>query len=167
MVQRKLKQARQSSEPRKKLVANWDEDLVTLSERGWKLKFDSETYPLELQPSGFGRETTKRPRGFFEGLLSARLWITPEEALINEVAALETMAAAKLQTDLLQAQSRTSLSGLQVKALRTARGLSQRQLASLSRISQGLISLIENGERGITQENEAIFKRVFDLATED
>ena len=54
------------------------------------------------------------------------------------------------------------LSGSQVRAQRMLRGWSQRKLASLSKISQGLISLIENDERGITPENEAVFKQVFD-----
>ena len=163
----KVERARHSSELRKKLVANWDEDLVTLSDHGWKIQFDPETYPLAIQPPGFGRETTQRPRGFFENLLAARLWIAPEEALINEVAALETTAKALTQATLLQVQPKVILLGSQVRALRLAQGWSQRKLASLSRISQGLISLIENGERGITLENEAVFKQVFGIDSED
>lgn len=34
-------------------------------------------------------------------------------------------------------------------------------------MSQGLISLIETDERGITPENEAVFKRVSDIDFED
>lgn len=159
----KVELAKQSSEIRKKLVNTWDEDLITLSERGWKIQFDPETYPLEIRPAGFGRETAQRPRGFFDTLLSARLWIMPEEALINEAAALEQGSEPTSQAALLKAQPTFILTGAQVRALRIARGWSQRKLASLSSISQGLISLIENGERTITRDNEETLKRVFEL----
>jgi transcriptional regulator with XRE-family HTH domain len=50
-----------------------------------------------------------------------------------------------------------------VRALRLARAWSQRKLAKIAGISQGLISLIENDERTITPENEDIFRRVFEI----
>ena len=81
--------------------------------------------------------------------------------------ALENTTKALTQVNLLQAQPKAILSGSQVRVLRMKRGWSQRKLASLSKISQGLISLIENDERGITPENEAVFKQVFDLDLED
>jgi DNA-binding transcriptional regulator YiaG len=162
----KIEQARQSSELRKKLANTWDEDLLVLHERGWKLQFDLETYPLEIQPAGFGRENLQRPRGFFEQLLAARLWVTPEEGLITEAIEVEVDGLTKSEVTLTEYHSADfSLTGAQVKTLRTARKWSQRKLAAITGISQGLISLIENGERVITSETEQIFRKVFELNT--
>jgi Helix-turn-helix len=167
--EQKIEQARQNSELRKKLANTWDDDLLTLHERGWQLKFDQETYPLEIRPAGFGRENFQRPRGFFERLLSARLWISPEDALVNEVAAIEEpnleSPPAQLSTRLMSYQPEGMLSGTQVRALRVARGWSQRKLASLSGLSQGLISLMENNERSMSAENEAILRQTFQSFT--
>jgi DNA-binding transcriptional regulator YiaG len=158
----KVEQARENSEFRKKLANTWDEDLLALAERGWKIQFDPETYAPEIQPLGFGRNTAQRPRGFFEDLLAARLWIAPEEALINEAAALET-SESEAEAFVLEAQPPFILTGAQVRAMRIARGWSQRKLAAIAGISQGLISLIENDERAITPESEAILRQVFDI----
>lgn len=158
--EQKIEQAKRSSELRKKLANTWDDDLLTLHERGWQLRFDDETYPLDIRPAGFGRENLQRPRGFFDRLLAARLWITPEDTLVNEVAAIKEPNADNGQ-QLINYQPELMLTGAQVRALRTARGWSQRKLASLSGLSQGLISLIENNERSISSENEAILRQTF------
>jgi hypothetical protein len=157
----KVEQARQNSDFRKKLTNTWDEDLLVLAERGWNIQFDPETYPVSIQPMGFGRDTAQRPRGFFEDLLAARLWMTPQEMLINEAAALEAETAPEPAIEAVQPAF--ILTGAQVRALRLARAWSQRKLAKIAGISQGLISLIENDERTITPENEEIFRRVFEI----
>ncbi|MBD3881789.1 helix-turn-helix transcriptional regulator [Phormidium tenue FACHB-886] len=155
----KVEQAKRHSEFRKKLANTWDEDLLTLHDRGWKLQFEPTTYPLEIQPPGFGRENLQRPRGFFDQLLAAQLWISLEEGL-------ETVAPAELNKAVPQPlgyQSELSLTGTQVKQLRMEKGWSQRKFAKLTGMSQGLISLIENEERVITPESEAIFKQTFEM----
>lgn len=159
--EQKIEQAKRSSELRKKLANTWDDDLLTLHERGWLLRFDDETYPMEIRPSGFGRENLQRPRGFFDRLLAARMWITPEDTLVNEVAALKEPDTESPQQQLTAYQPDLMLTGAQVRALRTARGWSQRKLATLSGLSQGLISLIENNERNISSENEIILRQTF------
>lgn len=157
--QEKVQQARLNSEARKRLSANWDEDLLTLHERGWKLQFDPESYPIEIQPPAFGRMTARKPRGFFDKLLAARLWITAEAGTIDQITPPEdenTNAALQIE----EISNPVELSGSQVKDLRIKKGWSQRKLASMTGISQGLISLIENGERNITPENAAILQQV-------
>ncbi|MEP0912207.1 helix-turn-helix domain-containing protein [Leptolyngbya sp. GB1-A1] len=157
--QEKVQQARLNSEARKRLSANWDEDLLTLHERGWKLQFDPESYPIEIQPPAFGRMTARKPRGFFDKLLAARLWITAEAGMIDQITPPEdenTNAALQIE----EISNPVELSGSQVKDLRIKKGWSQRKLASMTGISQGLISLIENGERNITPENAAILQQV-------
>lgn len=158
--QDKVQQARIDSEVRKRLSNNWDEDLLTLHERGWKLQFDLESYPIEIQPSAFGRTTARKPRGFFTQLLAARLWITAEEALISEITATvepESNNAALITEEVLNP---LELDGTQVRELRIKKGWSQRKLAAMTGISQGLISLIENSERNITPANAATLHKV-------
>ena len=158
----KVEQAKRHSELRKKLANTWDEDLLTLHDRGWKLQFDPETYPLEIQPPGFGRENFQRPRGFFDQLLTAQIWITPEERLIQAAPESE-QAIAPLSPLLPSADpaSELTLTGAQVKAMRIGKNWSQRKLAQLTGMSQGLVSLIENEERVITPETEETLRQVF------
>lgn len=158
--QNKVQQAQINSEARKRLSNNWDEDLLTLHKRGWKLQFDPETYPIEIQPPAFGRTTARKPRGFFDHLLAARLWITAEESVIGEIAATiepEISNAALITEEVLHP---LELDGSQVRNLRIKKCWSQRKLASMTGISQGLISLIENGERNITPENAAVLQKI-------
>jgi hypothetical protein len=158
--EQKVEQAKHNSEIRKKLVNAWDEELLALHDRGWSIHFDLETYPLEIQPAGFGRENLQRPRGYFEQLLSARLWIIPEANLLSEATALREPPAIAAQEP-LTAYEPELLTGAQVRAMRVARGWSQRKLSALSGLSQGLISLIENDERNITPENEESLRQAF------
>jgi len=156
--QDKVQQARSNSEARKRLSATWDEDLLTLHERGWKLQFDPESYPIEIQPPAFGRITARKPRGFFDKLLAARLWITAATTIDEgAIAEPETCDVELLTEEIL---SSIELNGQQVKDLRIQKGWSQRKLAAMTGISQGLISLIENGERNITPENAATLQKV-------
>ncbi len=151
----KIEQARELSEQRKKLASTWDEDLMTLHDRGWRIQFDPESYPITIQPLGFGRENLQRPRGFFEQLLAAQLWIQPEDDLDEPLGSMELPSLTELPT--------TKLTGERVKVLRADRGWGQRKLSALTGISQGLICMIENGSRSITPENEATLRRIFEL----
>ena len=156
----KIEQAKRSSEYRKKLASTWDEDLLALHDRGWTIQFDPETYPDQIQPPGFGRDEMQRPRGFFEKLLVACLWITPSEAWFASTS--EVSSPSELSQAEATSERTTSFPGIQIKSIRQARGWSQRKLAKLSGLSQGLISLIENGERSISPENEQILNQVFE-----
>ena len=76
----KVRDAQEDNQLRKKLTNTWDEDLLALHDRGWQIRFNPETYPEDIQPSGFGRENSRRPRGFFEQLLTAQLEIKPPKS---------------------------------------------------------------------------------------
>ncbi len=155
----KIDQARGNSEYRKKLASTWDEDLLALHDRGWTLQFDADTYPAEIQPPGFGRNDAQRPRGFFERLLAAFIWITPSEDWITSPSdSAQSTESAQFAASV---EPELSLTGEQVKALRQARKWSQRKLAELSGLSQGLISMIENGDRSISPENELLLTQLF------
>jgi DNA-binding transcriptional regulator YiaG len=158
----KVQLAKTDSQLRKKLTNTWDEDLLTLNDRGWQIHFHSGTYSSEIQPLGFGRTNNTRPRKFFEQLLSAFIWINPPDNW-SHVAAPPEENQSTIHQVVTQSELIHTLSGIEIKTLRTSNGWSQRKLAALTGISQGLISLIENGERTLTQENQEIIERTFAL----
>lgn len=162
----RIELAREDSQSRKKLVSMWDDTLAVLEERGWRIHFDPETYPPELQPQRTKQSRLQsRPRGFFEQLLNGRLWIVPQEDWRDEAIALEdepissSIDESPAEPDVQLPQ----LTGTTVKSCRLARGWSQRKLASLTGLSQGLISQLENGGRSITPENQLTLQRIFML----
>ncbi|MEM1256521.1 MAG: helix-turn-helix transcriptional regulator [Cyanobacteria bacterium P01_H01_bin.21] len=150
--------AQSDNQLRKKLTNTWDEDLLALHDRGWQITFDAETYPIEIQPSGFGRDTSRRPRGFFDQLLKAQLLISPPESW--DTANLPSAETAEESVEIGPAVPK--LTPEEIKSLRAEKGWSQRKLAMLTGISQGLISMMENGTRTITADNELILRRTFD-----
>jgi len=158
----KVQEARENTDLRKKLTRAWDEDLLSLSEHGWQITFDSQTYPESIQPVGFGRKIQARPRGFFEKLLAAWLWIDPPKNLTTDSAVLPGVAYSKVEEP-EEDQTFQLMSGSQVKQLRIERGWSQRKLKQLTGISQGLICLIENEARTISSENNERLKQAFGL----
>ncbi|MGB5917381.1 MAG: helix-turn-helix transcriptional regulator [Phormidesmis sp.] len=155
----KVRAAQDDNQLRKKLTNTWDEDLLALHDRGGQIRFDSKTYPEDIQPSGFGRENNRRPRGFFEKLLNAQLEIKPPQSW--DLAQLEVAAAEPLEDADVQL-SVVSLTGSQIRNMRTAKGWSQRKLSKLTGISQGLISMMENEERSITESNESILRQTLE-----
>jgi DNA-binding transcriptional regulator YiaG len=158
----RIEQAKTDTQARKKLANLWDDTLFTLHDRGWNLHFDPETYPPDIQPLGFGRQTSTRPRGFFEQLLDAHIWITPQEDWQDGAFLLEEGTIAEPATP---PQPAPVLSGEQIKSQRLAKGWSQRKLASLTGLSQGLISQLETGGRSLTPENQDILEQIFRLNT--
>ncbi|NJN32025.1 MAG: helix-turn-helix transcriptional regulator [Synechococcales cyanobacterium RM1_1_8] len=157
----KVEQARKDHQLRKRMANAWDEDLLALHERGWELQFDEATYAEDIQPSGFGRSDGRRPRGFFEDLLKAKLWVR----LPNEwgMAHLEAAQSEQAQANLDQVEAVPAITPEQIRELRVERGWSQRKLAAVAGISQGMISMMERGDRSISDENEATLRRVFDF----
>ena len=159
----KVEEAKSDLQLRKKLANTWDEDIFTLHDRGWHIKFDAESYPDEIQPIGLGRADTRRPRGFFERLLGAYIWVSPPDDWVTKK--IPGASNHHLQPDSVQVTPEATmptLTGEDVKVLRKEKGWSQRKLAKLSGMSQGLISMIENGTRTLSIDNEMVLRRVFD-----
>ena len=162
----KIVGAKQERQLRKKLSNCWDEDLLVLQERGWHVQFHDKTYPHQIRPLGWGRSDDSRPRGFFNRLLLGQIWISPPTfdksgaiASVNKAPELITLE------ETIATQEQPKFDGCLVKNLRMQKGWSQRKLARLTGISQGLISLIENNERSITCENQEIIRKVLESMT--
>ncbi|EDX82644.1 Helix-turn-helix domain protein [Synechococcus sp. PCC 7335] len=156
----RVEDAKGDNQLRKKLTNTWDEDLLALHDRGWQIHFDDASYPADIQPSGFGRSHNRRPRGFFNQLLEAHLEIRlPENWALAQLEDVQARAADK--SDSVQL-SITRLTGTEIKTMRKAKGWSQRKLARITGISQGLISMMENGDRSVTDANEALLKQTLE-----
>jgi len=157
----KVAEARNDHQQRKRLTNSWDDDLLALHEQGWAIQFDPKSYPEEIQPSGFGRSDSRRPRGFFEQLLQAKIWIQlPADWSRPQLEAAQQNAAAKAE---LEPARLPAMTPDELRNLRTGRGWSQRKLAKVACISQGMISMMETGDRPISEDNEATLRRVFDF----
>lgn len=154
----KIEAAKLDNRLRNKLANTWDEDLLVLHDKGWHLHFHAESYCREIQPFAFGRSNRSRPRSFFEQLLSAQIWITPPDSLSQKVAVPQIPSNFELEQTVLPVKAKQSLTGIEIRELRNKKGWTQRQLASLTGLSQSLIQLIEKNQRTITEENQEILE---------
>ena len=143
-----------------KLTNRWNHALEVLLDlnRAFQIEFDPATYPKELRPDSKAR----KPRGYFEQLLAAKITIHPP-APIPELLAAKTpprqvkpiidppLKTVKKPTAQTTAQT-TTLTGTQIQNARKAKGWSQGKLAGFLGVSQNLISLIERDERSINKK---------------
>jgi DNA-binding XRE family transcriptional regulator len=139
-----------------KLTKRWNHALEVLSElkRAFQIEFDPTTYPEELRPNS----KMRKPRGYFEQLLAAKITIHPP-APIPELLAAKTQprqVKPKIDPPLKNVKEptaqTTTLTGTQIKNARKTKGWSQEQLAGFLGVSQNLISLIERDKRLINKK---------------
>ena len=57
--------------------------------------------------------------------------------------------------------------GKRIRTLRTARGLSQEQLAELAGFHRTYIGMIERGERNLSLSNIGVFANVFEMSVSE
>lgn len=157
----KIEAAKLDNRLRNKLANTWDEDLLILHDRGWQLHFHSETYCPEIQPLAFGRSNHSRPRSFFEQLLSAHIWISPPDGFNQKAIVPERSSKSTVLQSVLPTKAQHTITGVEVRTLRNKKGWTQRQLASLTGLSQSLIQLIEKNQRTITRETQEVLERAF------
>ena len=146
-----INEALDSSDKARKLTNRWNHALEVLSglKRAFKIEFDPATYPKELRPNSNAR----KPRGYFEQLLAAKITIHPP-APIPELLGANTkpwqiqpkFKSVKKTVKEPTAQT-TTLTGTQIKNARKAKSWSQAKLAGLLGVSQRYISMFERGER--------------------
>jgi hypothetical protein len=70
----KISEAKSDKYTRRNLTNLWDNTLKALERIGFKIHFDNKTYPEEFRPDFEG----KKPRGYFDRLLEAKIKLTPE-----------------------------------------------------------------------------------------
>jgi DNA-binding XRE family transcriptional regulator len=139
-----------------KLTKRWNHALEVLSglSRAFQIEFCPNSYPKELRPNSKAR----KPRGYFEQLLAAKITIHPPAPIPELLAAktqprqIQPIIDPPLKTVKEPTAQITTLTGTQIKNARKAKGWSQGQLAGFLGVSQNLISLIERDQRSINQK---------------
>lgn len=160
-----IQEATNNNALRKKLANNWDEDLLILHEHGWKITFDPESYPSDIRPPAFGRSAQLRPRGYFDKLLKAQIWVQLPDKWSRSTLSRPDEAELLLESDQIPptpTEAQAILTGTEVKTLRKARHWNQTKLSKLSGISQSMISYIENEERPITPDLEVRLRQALE-----
>ncbi|MBC1239467.1 helix-turn-helix transcriptional regulator [Nostoc sp. 2RC] len=144
------------------LKQRWDNAIILLLELGWLVVFDPETYPEWLRPEC----KDKKPKGYLEKLLSAKLTIKPP-APIPELIASKAKPKAKKEPLRSKAKAtppqNTCVTSSQVREARIAKGWTQAKLAGFLGVSQKLVSLIERGERTVNPEIAAQIRTLMDI----
>ena len=151
-----IKEALENSDKARKLTNRWNYALKVLSElkRAFQIEFDPITYPKELRPGS----KVRKPRGYFEQLLAAKITIHPPDPIPELLAAKTQSKLVKSKIDSLSKNVKepvtqtTTLIGTQIKNARKAKGWSQGQLAGFLGVSQNLVSLIERDKRSINKK---------------
>ena len=153
------------------LKQHWDSAIKLLLKLRWQIVFDPETYPEWLKPDC----KDKKPKGYLNKLLDAKLTIKPPapipELIASKAKPKIEQLQSKVQPKIEQLQPKTkpkqlqhiSLTGSQVKEARIAKGWTQTQLAGFLGVSQKLISLIEKGERTISLAHANKIRKLLDI----
>jgi len=153
------------------LKQRWDSAMKLLLKLGWQIVFDPETYPEELRPDSLD----KKPKGYLEKLLRAKLTIKPPAPIPELIASKAKPKVERLQSKVkpkikrLQSKAKvtppqnTDLSSSQVREARIAKGWAQAKLAGYLGVSQNLISLIERGERTVNPQLAAQIRTLLDI----
>lgn len=153
------------------LKQHWDSAIKLLLKLGWQIAFDPETYPEELRPDS----KDKKPKGYIDKLLNAKLTIKPPTPIPELIASKSKLTVERSQlkvkpkVEQLQPQAQPtqeqhiSLTSSQVKEARIAKGWSQAKLAGFLGVSQNLISLIERGERTFNPQLATQIQTLLDI----
>jgi DNA-binding transcriptional regulator YiaG len=151
----------------RKLTNRWNHALKVLSElkKAFQIEFCPTSYPKELRPNSKAR----KPRGYFEQLLAAKITIHPP-APIPELLGANTkpqQIQAKLNSVKKIVRESTAraipLTGTQIKNARKAKGWSQAKLAGLLGVSQRYISMFERGDRTPNSKQFGKIQKILDI----
>ena len=151
----------------RKLTNRWNHALKVLSElkKAFQIEFCPTSYPKELRPNSKAR----KPRGYFEQLLAAKITIHPP-APIPELLGANTkpqQIQAKLNSVKKVVRESTAraipLTGTQIKNARKAKGWSQAKLAGLLGVSQRYISMFERGDRTPNSKLFGKIQKILDI----
>ena len=162
-----INEALDNRDKARKLTNRWNHALKVLSElkRAFQIEFDPKSYPKELRPNSKAR----KPRGYFEQLLAAKITIHPP-APIPELLAAKTQPRQikqkidpPLKTVRKTTAQTTTLTGTQIKNARKAKGWSQAKLAGLLGVSQRYISMFERGDRIPNSKQFSKIKKLLDI----
>lgn len=141
------------------LRKRWDRALTLLTELGWEIEYDPETYPDWIRPnSEAAKPKDWRKVKLIERLLRAKLNIKPPHPIPVMLSKLKN---PKPQKALVATESTYDmLTGEMIKLGRKERGWSRKELAGFLGISSDYIGKIERGDRQITEDLEPKIRKL-------
>ena len=147
---------------RHRLKRRWDKALLDLHRLGWKIEFDPDTYPDELRPDwnqGPDDKATEQilPDNYWARFLNAKITIN-QPGPIPELITTGVERPQKKRTS-----QKVTISGQQVKAARTRRGWSQRDLGQVVGKSAMWVSLVERDISKISEDDQRLLCEVLQL----
>jgi DNA-binding XRE family transcriptional regulator len=156
---------------RSELASTWDNDLRILSEAGFVIEFDANTYPSDIQPDWKegGRGSQKRPRGFWEMLSNSRLYIHPPQEIADGIAKLHRRKQTNLESSSTRPSSTprrkptVAVSGSMIKTAREAKGWTQEELGQQLGRTKMWVSLLEREKRSLKPEDATQIQALLDL----
>lgn len=131
---------------RQRIADRWDDDLRILNDNGWKIIFDKETYPVDIQPCWNESQAKKfnepdspenRPTRYFNRLLSAHVTIYPPTEINHLLPEKKPKQKRKIKGSISE----------RLKKTRQAINATQAQVAEQTGITQAAISMIEKRKR--------------------
>lgn len=146
----------------RQLRKRWDRALTLLTELGWEIEYDPETYPDWIRP---GSQAPKpkdwRKVKVIERLLNAKLNIRPP----HPIPVLLTKLKDPQQQKSLASEPlpQVTLSGEMIRQGRRERGWSRKQLAGFIGISADYVGKLERGDRPITDQVEGRLRTLLKL----
>jgi DNA-binding transcriptional regulator YiaG len=162
-----IDEARCNRDKAYKLANRWNHALAALMElsQAFQVEFDPKTYPEELRPGSKAR----KPRGYFEQLLAAKITIHPPAPipglLTTKTKPEPTQPKLKpaRRTTSSPTSQRAKLTGDQIRNARNAKSWSQATLAGWLGVSQRYVSMIERGDRIPTPEQESNIRQLLSI----
>ena len=153
-----ISEARKERDKARKLTNRWNHALKTLMElqRPFKVEFDPETYPESLRPGS----KTRKPRGYFEELLAAKITIHPPAPIPKLIA---TKAKPQTKQPKSKPANRSQITSSQIRNARQAKGWSQAKLAGLLGVSQRYISMFERGQRFPSSKQQSKLQKILEI----
>lgn len=162
MARTTINQAIEDKYKARDLRKRWDKALSLLSELGWEIEYDPETYPEWIRPkSKASKPADWRKVKLVERLLQAKLNIKPPHPIpvlltkLKEPKTPKTLAIPSVPTDVLTGEA--------IKEGRKKRGWSRKELGGFLGISADYVGKLERGDRTITDQLEDKLRKLLKL----
>ena len=160
-------QGNEASQKRRDLVNEWITSLTTLESIGFQIKYHA-GYPDYLKPGWKG----KRPRGYWDEFLAAKLRIEPREDTQAQIArvkarATKTRAVNPARQKALPAAKQATgpaIAAWELKEAMQTKGYTQKRLAGMMAVDQSEISRWCSGKRDIPDYLVPNLRRLLDLS---
>lgn len=157
-----INSAKENRDKGYELVNRWNHALKVLMrlDRAFQIEFDPITYPEILHPDGKNR----KPRGYFEQLLAAKITIHPPKPIPELLATITNTKQSESQTKLIPAQhQQKQLTGSQIRNARQAKGWNQVKLASRLKVTQAFVSQLEKDSRTLSPKMVTKLKKLLEF----